>query len=125
MQQFRGVFFVLDALDECTLDQRAELCNFFAETVELASGTSGGAIKLFVASRKELDIERAFLRKSFPAIEVEAAKVDSDIQLYVKAQIEQRLHLDNTALKNKILTALTTKAGGMYASHFDYFCFLI
>ena len=85
------IFFVLDALDECALDQRANLCRFLAEIVELSTSMSQGLVKLFVASRKELDIERAFLRKSFPKIEVEATKVDSDIELYVKAQIEQRL----------------------------------
>ena len=132
VQQFDSVFFVLDALDECTLEQRADLCRFFAEMVELNTGASPGAspglVKLFVASRKEPDIERAFLRKSFPAIEVEAKKVGSDIELYVKAQIEQRLDdgslaLSNIMLKDKILTALTTNAGGMYvfASYYNRF----
>ena len=110
---------VLDALDECTLDQRAQLCDFFAGIVESSGGTDHGLVKLFVASRKEHDIERAFLRKSFPAIEVEAKKVDSDIQLYVTSQIEQRLDdgslaLNNILLKDKIVNALTTNAGGMY-----------
>ena len=124
VQQFNCVFFVLDALDECTLDQRADLCEFFAQVVESSPGTGHGLVKLFVASRKELDIERAFLRKSFPTIEIEATKVDSDIELYVKAQIEQRLDdgslaLNNTILKDKILTALTTNAGGMYVFSFQ------
>ena len=121
IQQFRSVFFILDALDECTLDQRADLCEFFARIVELnaSTGTGRGLVKLFVASRKELDIERAFQRESFPKIEIEATKVDSDIALYVNAQIEQRLHggsltLNNMALKDKILDALTTSSGGMY-----------
>ena len=119
VQQSNSVFFVLDALDECALDQRADLCKFFTEIVELSTGTGYGLVKLFVASRKELDIERAFLRKSFPKIEVEATKVDSDIELYVKAQIEQQLQdgsltLNNIMLKDKIITALTTNAGGMY-----------
>ena len=119
VQEFDSVFFVLDALDECTLAQRADLCKFFAGMVELRTGASSGLVKLFVASRKATDIERAFLRKSFPAIEVEATKVGSDIELYVKAQIEQQLDdgsltLNNIMLKAKILTALTTNAGGMY-----------
>ena len=123
IQQFQSVFFVLDALDECTLDQRVDLCQFFTEVIELstatATATTYGLVKLFVASRKALDIERPFLRKSFPTIEVEATKVDSDIKLYVKAQIEQRLDdgsliLNNIMLKDKILTTLTSNAGGMY-----------
>lgn len=117
-QQLSSVFFVLDALDECTLDQRADICEFFTRTVELCT-TSNGLVKLFIASRKELDIERAFRRKSFPIIEVEAKKVNRDITLYVEAQIEKRLQdgslaLNNIALKDKIIAALTTDAGGMY-----------
>ena len=120
VQQFSSVFLVLDALDECTLDQRADLCEFFTAIVEHTTRTGHGIIKLFVASRNELDIERIFLSKSFPTIEVEAKKVDSDIQLYVQTQIEKLFHdgslsLKNKMLKDKILTALTTNAGGMYA----------
>ena len=118
VQQYDSVFLVLDALDECTLEQRNELCGFFAEIVELSNVTNHGFVKLFVASRKELDIEKTFLRKSFPTIEVEARKVNSDIKLYVQAQIEKLSHNGLLALsdimKKKILTTLTTNAGGMY-----------
>ena len=118
-QRLDSVFFVLDGLDECALDQRAVLCKFFAEIVGCRTGKSHGAIKLFVTSRKELDIEREFQRKSFPMIEVEAARLDSNIRLYVEAQIQQHLDdgsliLNDPMLKNKIITTLTTKAGGMY-----------
>ena len=118
IQQFNSVFFVLDALDECPLDQRKELCDFFARIVELSTGASHRPVKLFVASRRELDIERSFLRRSFPTIEVEAKKVDRDIELYVKAEVERlladdSLTLGNIMLKDKILTALTTNASGM------------
>ena len=118
IRQFDSVFFVLDALDECTLNQRGDLCKFFVEAVELSTGTSHGLVKLFVTSRRELDIERVFVRNCFPTVEIEAKKVDSDIQCYVKSQIEKLLHdgsliLNNIMLKDKILTALTTNASGM------------
>ena len=121
-QQFSRMFFVLDALDECPLDQRKDLCEFILSLVGTASTSpdiSQGIVKLFVTSRKESDIERAFHRNSIPTIEVEAAKVDSDIEVYVKAQIELRLQsgsleLRDMALKDNILSVLTTKAGGMY-----------
>lgn len=124
VQQFDSVFLVLDALDECALDQRVHLCEFFAGIVEFHS-CADHLVKLFIASRKEHDIETAFLRKSFPTIEVEAKKVDSDIELYVTAQIERRLDdgtliLNNIKLKDKILNALMTKAGGMYVFSFIY-----
>ena len=133
IQQFDCIIFVLDALDECTFDQRKEICTFFSDIVEFnISSTSAHTpaslgnrnptsrtVKLFVTSRKEPDIERVFKQKSFPKIEIEAAKVDSDIAVYVEAQIESRLQdhrliLRNIELKSKILTTLTAKAGGMY-----------
>ena len=141
--QFNSMFLVLDALDECTLDQRAELCSFFSDIIESHvdgasrstttsnSGssdlsTSRGIVKLFVTSRKEPDIERVFQQKSFPKIEIEAAKVNRDIAVYTEAQIESRLKdgrlsLKNMRLKNMILDALTTKAGGMYVFSCTYY----
>ena len=119
IQQFGRIFFVLDALDECTLDQRKDLCDFIFSITNTTSTSASGIVKLFVTSRKAPDIERAFRQKSIPTIEVEAAKVDSDIEVYVKAQIELRLQdgsliLRDMALKDRIFSALTTKAGGMY-----------
>lgn len=120
IRQFGRIFFVLDALDECTLDQRKDICKFIL-SIANTTNTSQGIVKLFVTSRKESDIERAFQQNSIPTIEVKAEKVNSDIEVYVKAQIELRLQngslkLRNMALKNKILSVLTTKAGGMYVS---------
>ena len=127
--RFSRIFLVLDALDECALDQRKDLCEFIlsiANTTSITNTNSGqGIVKLFVTSRKESDIERAFRQKSIPTIEIEAAKVNTDIEAYIKAQIDLRLEnhslrLKNINLKNKILDALTAKAGGMYVSSSPY-----
>ena len=105
IQQFGHIFIVLDALDECSLDQRKDLCQFI---LSLASTSSDqGIVKLFVTSRKESDIEQAFRQESIPTIEIEAAKVNSDIEVYVKAQIELRiqnrsLRFRNITLKDQI-----------------------
>ena len=116
-QQLGHVFFVVDALDECTLEERKNLCEFFLSIIN--TGTSQGTVKLFVTSRQEPDIEQAFRQKAIPIIKIEAAKVDKDIEIYVKAQVKLRLdngslHIRNIVLADKIVSALTTKAGGMY-----------
>lgn len=132
-KHFNSVFLVLDALDECTLEQRTDLCEFFSNIVELSAahqaesdvrtiqppGTSPGVVKLLVTSRKEPDIERVFRQRSFPKVEIEAERVDCDIAIYVKAEIDQRIQderliLRDLALKDRIFTTLTTKSGGMY-----------
>ena len=126
IQRFGRIFFVLDALDECVLDQRKDLCKFLLSLANTTStGTNQGAVKLFITSRKESDIERTFQQQSIPTIEVEAAKVNSDIEVYVNAQIALRmqngsLRLRNMELKDKILRALITKAGGMYVFSYPY-----
>ena len=130
VQQLDRVFFVLDGLNECTLEQRAVLCKFFAEIVECSTQKGRGIIKFFVASRKEPDIERVFLEKSFPAIEIDAATIHSDIKLYVTGKIEQWLGdgiliLNNPMLKNKIIDTLTTNPGGMYVFPFPYIYFSV
>ena len=119
IHRFGRIFLVLDALDECTLDQRKDLCRFILSLANTTTtGPSQGVVKLFVTSRKESDIERVFQRESIPTIEVEATKVNEDIEVYVNAQIHVRLEngslkLRDITLKDKILSALTTKAGGM------------
>ena len=120
LRQFGHIFFVLDALDECHLDQRKDLCEFILSIAD-STATNQGVVKLFITSRRESDIERAFQQKSIPTIEVEARKVDDDIRVYVEAQIKLRLQngslrLRNISLKDKILSVLTKKAGGMYVS---------
>ena len=128
IQRFDSVFLILDALDECSLDQRTALCEFVLDITELkvthedSQGLAEprGILKLFVTSRKEPDLEQAFLRNPTQTIiEIEPAKVNTDIEVFVKAQLQQRLQdgdlvLENMALKQKILTSLTTRAGGMY-----------
>ena len=117
IQQLGHVFFVVDALDECTLEERKDLCEFFLSIIN--TGTSQGTVKLFITSRQEPDIEQAFRQKAIPIIKIEAAKVDKDIEIYVKAQVKLRLdngslRIRNIVLADKIVSALTTKAGGMY-----------
>lgn len=124
IHQFDNVFLILDALDECTLDQRTALCEFILDiaepkvTPEDSQGLAEprGILKLFVTSRKEPDLEQAFLRNpTQTTIEIEPAKVDTDIEVFVKSQLQDGdLFLENMALEEKILTSLTTKPGGMY-----------
>ena len=137
-QQFDKVFLVIDALDGCIPDQKAKLFEFFSGIIELSSNPAvdvGGAsshisgsagatstgqeiVKLFVTSRNGPPVDRVVLQEPFLSIQIEPAKVDHDIAVYVKTQIERRvqehrLNLRDMTLKDKILTAFTTKTDGM------------
>lgn len=113
-QRFEKVFLVLDALDECTPDQRRELFEVLGGLVSPTHSNSGN-VKLFVTSREEPDIKREF--QNFPVIPIEAKKVDEDLESYVTAKIDQYIEDGNlrieAALKNKIRTTLVDRAGGM------------
>lgn len=81
---FEKVFLVLDALDECTESQRQEIFDIFSHIV------STGNVKLFITSRKEPDIQRAFA--SFPIIEIQAKKVSptcvfNSLRIYLLARM--------------------------------------
>ena len=111
---FEKVFFVLDALDECSKGQRDEIFEIFSDIVSPDNATCGN-FKIFVTSRKELDIQRAF--EKFAVVEIEAKKVNKDIKSYVTSQLNQYTKdgtLDiSDSLKSKIITALVDKSGGM------------
>lgn len=103
---------VLDALDECDVKKRPEFLQFLRKTI-----TSGGTLKLFVASRKEEDIQRAF--SDVATIQIEATKVNKDIESYVKSELNRRvsdgsLRMRDPNLKEEIFNALVSKAEGMY-----------
>ena len=126
-QQFDRLFFVLDALDECAQECKLDLCRFLCDIMEGSvtskptHGINRGMVKILVMSRMDADIEQTFPPKAFP-IEIQAAKVDKDIAIYVKAQVgqlsqENHLTLKKPALKSRILNGLTMKAGGMYVHH--------
>lgn len=115
VKSFDKVFIILDALDECPDEQRAGFLKFLTSIVN--PGRDGPAnIKLFVTSRRETDIARSFA--SFPTIQIEAKEVASDIESYVKFELDRclgdgTLKIADPKLKEEILEALLKKAGGM------------
>lgn len=114
---FNTVYIVFDALDE--VEQRAELLKFLTELVPKNNKAEVGkcAVKLFVTSRKERDIESRFCEAS--SIRIRATKVSADIDAYIQDELDRRiknqqLHIqgiDN--LKDKILQTLSRRADGM------------
>lgn len=113
-EQFETLFLVLDALDECSLDQRGEILEVLHGLISL--GRSHGChVKLFITSREEPDIKRALT--TFPMIAIAAEKVNADIEAYIVYRMGSYLatadfNIDDT-LRNKIFSTLVGKADGM------------
>lgn len=71
--------------------------------------------EIFVTSRRENDIEKTFTSCNFPTIQIEAKKVDADIQSFIQYQLKKRsgdVIMDQN-LKDKIAQALIAKSSGM------------
>ncbi|KAI5841806.1 ankyrin repeat-containing domain protein [Morchella snyderi] len=110
---FERIYVVIDALDEFDPQQRGSFLLFLCEIMKF----SGGCIKLFITSRREADIERAFT--DVPTIAIESAMLKGDLEEYVEGELERRyeegaLRLKDHTLKDLIFSTLIEKADGMF-----------
>lgn len=115
-QDFTEVFLLIDGLDECPEDKRPNVLGFLKFLVENLP-----YFKIFVTSRREKDLVRAFEELKAPKIEIEAKSVAADITKYVADEVKQlrqgydgkKLYVKSITLEQKIIDTLTTKADGM------------
>lgn len=122
-QDFREMFLLVDGLDECPEDKRSHVLRFLKFLVEKLPRQ-----KIFVTSRREKDLVRAFDELEAPKLEIEAKSVEADITKYVTDEIKQlrqgydgkKLYVKSQSLEQKIIDTLTTKADGMLVVVFLY-----
>ncbi|EPS39617.1 hypothetical protein H072_6587 [Dactylellina haptotyla CBS 200.50] len=112
-------FLIIDALDECSLQGRSQLCNFIMEDMKKPSARN---YNILFTSRKELDIEQSMARIAevtncyvFPII---AKDINNDICLYVNQFLDNQ---DNGTFRNlpldirtEIQERMVTGALGMF-----------
>lgn len=118
VEDLSEVFVVFDALDECPEQKREEILSFITGTV-IASGPC--RIKIFVTSRKEMDIAKAFQENGIPTIQIRAENVATDIETFARNKVEKlcsgehgkTLYITRDDLKEKVVQVLVTKAEGM------------
>lgn len=107
------VFIFLDGIDECKEKERER----FLPWLKGLQSSSASVIKLFVASRDEIDIKRAL--KDSPTIAATAQSVSSDISRVVEESVrakvgEERLCVQDPDLVQEIIDTLVRGARGMY-----------
>jgi hypothetical protein len=110
---FKQIFLIVDALDECKHDQRERVISFISDLVDDLPRA-----KVFVTSRREVDIIEAFTRRETPLIQIEAHNVSEDINAFVNDRVEHlvgtnKLRLKDPALKERIIQTLVSRAEGM------------
>lgn len=106
------MYIVLDGIDECKGDDRAELIS----GMQSLSNRALGSTKLYVSSRADVDIERAF--RDWSNLQLSTENIMPDIEAYIIGIIHAKSQTDELFVKDEvileeIITTLTDKAVGM------------
>ena len=114
--KFRKVYIVIDALDECPENERHRIIGIISGVIKALDGA-----KIFITSRRESDILRAFEESSTPTIQIKADNVAADIESFVCDEVKKlrkgyngkKLHITNDFLAERVIKTLTQRAEGM------------
>lgn len=108
-------FIVVDALDECSKDERKLLVSFLAELIR----SKPHGVKIFLTSRPESDLEQ--LLSGSNKFSISADDTTKDIRLYVEHILTQRIVdraiLDGKVepeLKQHLVDTISEQADGMF-----------
>lgn len=112
-EEFDRLFLVIDALDECTEQERHRVLEFITTLVQTLP-----CAKVFVTSRHFSDIKTFSDRHGTPVIRIEAERVSHDIRLFVSDEVKrlrstERLHIKSDSLETRIIESLSSRADGM------------
>lgn len=115
VQELPKVFVVVDGLDECKEKDRDYLLPWLKRLVNLARVT----VKLFVASREDVDIKKIFGDCYLIAATPEnvSADISSIVEDIVNTKVkEEKICVRDPRLVREIIDALVKGAQGMYVS---------
>jgi hypothetical protein len=118
VEDLRQVYVVFDALDECLEQERGDILGFITGIVTAQVRCH---VKVFVTSRNEMDIAKAFGGRHIPTIQIHTENVTADIEIFARGRVEmlqagehgKMLYIANDKFKEKIVRTLATKAEGM------------
>lgn len=124
-EDFSEVYVIFDALDECPERQRSGILEFITSVVTTRTLCR---VKIFVTSRREMDIAKAFEDKKIPTIRVQAENVATDIETFVRSRVEtlrrgehgKTLYVTSPKVTQKLIRTLALKADGMYVAALYY-----
>jgi hypothetical protein len=107
-----SVTVVIDGLDEC--NDREGLLQLLASLPE----RTGSNVKVFVTSRREIDIQRRF--NEFPQVSLRESAVDNDVRKYLEHTVKTSAAFRklSDSLMGFIVTSLALGSGGMYVPSF-------
>lgn len=111
-EHHHSVYIVLDGVDEATPDTQEKLLSGFS----MLSASCGTLLKLYFSTRQVTLISDHF--PSYLSFNISESSADEDIENYIKASVQQRLHslpimLNHPYLEESAVRQLTAKAQGM------------
>lgn len=114
LEQFSEVFLILDGVDECGGNDRTEL--LMAIQSILGSDTRTTTLKLFIASRPDVDLKRTF--NSYITLPISVDNTTADIIPFINGIVRekvksQELLVRDPSLVGEIIEALVNGAQGM------------
>jgi hypothetical protein len=110
------VYIVIDALDECPERDRPDIIRLLTKVM-----TELPCAKVFVTSRREGDIERAFAETGTPTVQIQAENVMADIRSFAESEVRKlrqgyhgkKLFISSDGVAEKVVHSLTEEADGM------------
>ena len=106
------LFVVIDGLDECTKDVLQQILDVIKRLAVCQSSVT----KLFISSRDDIRIIESL--KKYPVLKAPAANISSDMEIYVKGAVKDRIKSGDLIVRSPelelvIIAELTNKAHGM------------
>lgn len=108
---YSRVTLVLDALDECEIDTREALARILHNIIDKGKGT----VKVFIASRKEADIEKYLGLENL--VEISTADNKKDIEKYIEeeiAKVDDIWRSVSAEVKEQVKKTIGEKSDGMF-----------
>jgi hypothetical protein len=111
LEQANVVYLVVDALDECSENQRKQVIVGFKRVTQAVPKT-----RLLMTSRREADIEDHMASWCGTQLPINKAGVNRDIDMFVKNALatDKKLLRLSSATKKEIEDTFHEKADGMY-----------
>ncbi|KAK2783534.1 hypothetical protein FQN53_009157 [Emmonsiellopsis sp. PD_33] len=114
-RSFKKIFLIVDALDECPVQDRDKIIGFLFKAMDIPH------TKVFVTSRKEIDIHLAFSGSGARTIGIREQDSAGDIKTFVTDKVKElkdgkngkRLRLPDDSLEEEIIRSLIDKSEGM------------
>ena len=105
LKEIDSAIIIIDGLDECNSQDRKREALF--RGLKTIASSPGKVVKIFVASRDEMDIKVAF--SDHPELWISAQDNKADIQKYVDEQLEKEIQRRLNASGRRISAQLQTK----------------